>query len=79
MQHLAGFAVFGCGNSVYPEIQFNAVARAVDQQLAALGAARLAPVGLGDEDASASSAGGMLGQFKSWSQTVGVCAVLLLA
>lgn len=62
------FAVFGCGNSVYGD-NFNVVAKAVDQQLAALGGSRLAAVGLGDEDA-----GSLEEQFAAWSSKVGLAA-----
>jgi sulfite reductase alpha subunit-like flavoprotein len=43
------FAVFGCGHSSYGT-QFNAFARTVDTQMRALGARRVHPVGLGDQD-----------------------------
>jgi sulfite reductase alpha subunit-like flavoprotein len=62
------FAVFGCGNSVYGA-NFNVVAKAVDEQLAALGGSRLAAVGLGDEDA-----GSMEEQFSAWSSKVRLAA-----
>eukprot|EP00798_Chlamydomonas_sp_ICE-L_P024502 gene24502-10099_t len=70
LQHLAGFSVFGCGNSIYPGPRFNQVAKAVDSHFAALGAKRLHAVGLGDEDAAAMVQGGMIGQFKTWSNKV---------
>jgi len=55
------FAVFGCGNKVYGD-KFNTVARAADENLAALGGRRLVPVGLGDEDTN-----DMEAQFDRWS------------
>lgn len=57
-------AVFGCGSSVYGA-HFNAVAKRLDAQLAALGGQRMVPLGLGD-DASAN----MAAQFAQWASTV---------
>ena len=44
------FAVFGLGNKQYEH--FNAAARKLDASLAAAGCARVAPLGLGDDDGS---------------------------
>jgi NADPH-ferrihemoprotein reductase len=44
------FAVFGLGNKTYEH--YNSVAKNVDRRLGELGAARVVPLGLGDDDAS---------------------------
>ncbi|XP_010400579.1 nitric oxide synthase, inducible isoform X2 [Corvus cornix cornix] len=53
------YSVFGLGSSMYPE--FCAFAHAIDQKLAQLGAAQLAPVGEGDE------LNGQEEAFRSWA------------
>jgi len=55
------YAVFGCGNQLYGH-NFNAVAKAVDQNLQELGSHRVLPTGLGNEDSN-----DMEAQFDSWS------------
>lgn len=44
------FAVFGLGNKTYEH--YNSVAKEVDRRLELLGASRVVPLGLGDDDAS---------------------------
>ncbi len=63
------YGVFGCGNELYGD-NFNAVAKAMDAQLAKLGASRALPVGLGNEDSN-----DMEAQFDRWSHEL--LAVLL--
>jgi tRNA wybutosine-synthesizing protein 1 len=53
--------VFGCGNKLYGD-NFNAVARKVDQGLAAMGGHAVVPLGLGNEDSN-----DMESQFDEWS------------
>jgi len=54
------YAVFGCGNQLYGD-NFNAVGKAVDGRIAAMGARQLLPVGLGNEDSN-----DMEAQFDEW-------------
>jgi len=63
LSHLYGFAVFGCGNSLYKELgNFNACALRLDAALSGLGAPRLGRVAMGDEDN-----GSMDTAFKAWT------------
>lgn len=57
------FAVFGLGNRQYEH--FNAAAKAVDKQLASLGARRLIDLGLGDDDQC------MEDDFEAWRAKLG--------
>jgi len=59
------FAVFGLGNSEYVD-SFNAVGRALDDQLKTLGGARLIPFSAGDEDGDSS----LEEQFSKWADRV---------
>lgn len=56
-------AVFGCGSSVYGD-HFNAVAKRLNTQLVALGAQRMARLGLGDD-----AAADMAAHFDQWAAT----------
>lgn len=59
------YSVFGLGNSLYAE-NYNIVAKNVDNWFQQLGAKRLLPVGLGNENIADSNNGGTVGDFKLW-------------
>ncbi|XP_014240606.1 S-adenosyl-L-methionine-dependent tRNA 4-demethylwyosine synthase-like [Cimex lectularius] len=63
------YAVFGLGNSQYKN-DFNLVAKNIDSDLLNLGANRVLPVRLGDEDTSESSYGGIENDFNDWLKRV---------
>ncbi|CAF0972809.1 unnamed protein product [Adineta steineri] len=60
------YAIFGCGNSLYFE-NFNKVAKEVDRCLSELGAKRLLPTELADENTAKSIYGGQEGHYSKWS------------
>ncbi|CAF0879055.1 unnamed protein product [Adineta ricciae] len=60
------YAVFGCGNSLYRD-NFNKVAKEVDRCLAEIGAKRLLPTELADENTVKSTYGGLEGHYSKWT------------
>ncbi|EGD80434.1 TYW1B protein [Salpingoeca rosetta] len=69
--HLSGvrFAVFGLGNSLYHD-NFNKVAREIDIALSGLGAKRVSPLCLGDENVSKSAHGALEKDYDAWQAAV---------
>ena len=63
------YAVFGLGNSLYEE-HFNIVARNIDLWLEKLGAAKFAPLGLGDENVVNSLHGSLEADFDHWCEGI---------
>lgn len=59
--------MFGLGNSLYEE-NYNVVGKNIDKWLNQLGAERYAPLGLGDENVSASLQGSIEADFDHWCE-----------
>ncbi|XP_021963250.1 S-adenosyl-L-methionine-dependent tRNA 4-demethylwyosine synthase TYW1 [Folsomia candida] len=61
------YAVFGLGNSLYCD-NFNKVAKQLDYNLAHLGAQRLLPLQLGNENSTESDFGSLVADFNMWKR-----------
>eukprot|EP00051_Salpingoeca_urceolata_P020935 m.321305 g.321305 ORF g.321305 m.321305 type:complete len:769 (+) comp19708_c16_seq1:128-2434(+) len=63
------YAVFGLGDSNYPSVNFNRVARNLDTQLRMLCARPISAVGYGDQNVAESRHGGLEADFDIWKAT----------